>query len=835
MAEPSGCFSVATEILSRWKLSESSAGSNAVDTGSYGNDLTDEGSLWVHTPGVEKPNASQPRARFMTNPIVADDNKFNFKNTFDYGGDTVRNFTAFGWVYPSGDFQALDQKVMMYARDNVTVNNGMRWMIEIQDVGGGSSTRLAGGYNDHPTGGSNRRFFSAPTGTIFPSGSWNHIALVYDQNGGYIALYQNGTAVASGSVTGIMGSGSNDDLALGGAPNDSLIDFTGGISDWHFVNRALSPAEIACLASSGTVESGTIGGYIASSTPLVFGNEEQMQGFWKLNEANPSQRNDFSGKGNHLDVIIDIPARCASGKIGAAAEFVHWNEPYPCLQRTSSGISQGMNPTTEDWTMGGWIKPSGGAFEHYAEILGKGSFDQYVMYMDEHCHLWGQVKIDGIGYAVSTQPSSLFNDQWQHIDWVVDRLAEVQYIYWTDPETCSPRIIASGALPPLPAQQDTATLPIHMGASHENQNPFDGKLDEWFFIQRALGSGEIQSICEVGLPLVDLTTESGLIGGYLEVPSATGVTAESGTIGGYILNVPSGMSGTIGGYLENTQTVTTESGTIGGYIFNQQATESGTIGGYLFNTIEESGTIGGYLPAFVNTSGAWLCYFNFITPSTLDFDAIARIGDGENLDFDALLVVNRSFTAPQLTCVVEGSGVGGGIYNVTVSGTITPGDVTLPDGSLNQIETAWIQYGNHSGTQGLCLDDSGCFEARYAYDASGVYIIRVDAIDSNGVHGSCRLKIDLSVGLPSNEIVLVNLAATPTSGVSPLTVQYTTSVLAQPVEIKESVVYLGNRTLTHLANPVHVYPYAGVYTPAYIVRDANGRFWGDSLAVGVNQ
>lgn len=833
MAEPSSCFSVSTDILSRWKLDESSAGANATDSGSYGNNLSDEGLFWVHTPGVEKPNDSQPRARFgQTSDTTT--KHFNLTETRDYAGDKVLNFTMFGWAYPSGNYQGLDQKVAVVMRDDQTVNNSMRWMIELLDVGGGASTRLAGGYNDHPTGGSNRQFIAAPTGTIFPSGSWNHIAFVYDNAGGYVALYQNGVAVASGAVTGIMGSGTGDDFALHGAPNDALVDFTGGLNDWHFVNRALSPGEIACLASSGTVESGTIGGYLKASTPLVFGNEEQMQAFWKLNEANPSQRNDFSGKGNHLDVIIDSPLQATSGKIGAAAEFVHWNEPYPCLQRTNSGVSTGMSPTTEDWTMGGWIKPSGGAFEHYAEIFGKGSFDQYVMYFDEHCHLWCQVKIDGIGYTVSTQPSSLFINQWQHVDWVIDRLAEVQYIYWTDAATCSPRIIASGAIPPVTAQQDTTTLPIHMGASHENKNPFDGKLDEWFFIQRALGSGDIQGICEVGLPLQDLTTESGTIGGYLEVQASTGVTTESGTIGGYVLNEPSGLSGTIGGYLENLQTITTESGTIGGYLFNQQATESGTIGGYLFNTTVESGTIGGYLPAFINTSGAWLCFFNFITPANLNFDAVARVGAGENADFDGLFVVKRAFSPPVLNCFIDSSGVGS-FHNVTVSGTITPGDLTLPDGSMNTIESAWIQYGNHSGTQGLAMDDSGNFEAKYAYDASGVYIIRVDAIDANGVHGSCRLKIDLSVGLPANEIVLVNLAATPTSGVSPLTVQYTNTVLAQPVTIEEHVIYFGNRTLTHLNNPVHVYNYAGAYTPAYIVRDANGRFWGDSLAVGVNQ
>jgi len=824
-------------IQSWWYGNEDSPGDALVDYGDLGNDLValtpvNQGIL---TSGVQTANIQRENARVTKNAGTGTNAKFRGVDIGEQYTGSAENFTWQGWIYPSGGHLQETQPVVLIMRDDQTFNNSARFAIQVVGSAGKPVDRLQVAHR-WGAGSAEIDYVTTAHGAV-PSGQFVHIAATYNKTGGEVILYVNGGIVGSGAITGVMGSGSADELALQGNPNPANTDFTGAANDIMFISRALSSGEVAYVAESGVgpVPSAgeSIGGYLDAFVTSVTATEEQMQGVWRLDELGDNDtRLDSSGKSNHLNVITGSPKQVAARR-NNGTRFEHWVNPFPSLQRTGSGVSTGLSPTASSWTMGLWAKPSGVAYERYAQLAGKGSYDQYVLYMDEEGEVWGQVSIDGIGYVVSTQPSSLIANEWQHIDWVVDRDNEVQYIYRTGSDYI-PTIIGSGALPDSSKAQDTTTEPFHVGASPTNQQPYDGDLDEVYFIQRALSSGEILSVVKIGLPIVIATGASGQIGGYMAAPdSATGV---SGQVGGYTDGVQLSASGEVGGYLEQLDSPTGSSGQIGGYTTYDLESASGQIGGYVTYTQETgSGQVGGYLNAVsVDDDASFLSMFTYVVPEDIDFDLIARIGSAMSNDFDATLQVLRQYTPPTVTCYVTGSGTLDGYYHVTVSGTVTVGDETIQNGAANEIESVWIQFGNMSGQQDVTPSD-GVFEVEHTFTSSGVYIIRADAIDKQGTHGSCRKRVDLSVGLAADEKITLELTGTPQSGVVPHTIAFTQAYGVQPVGVKESIINFGDRTLSHYDDPTHLYHSVGNYIPVWIVRDDNGRFWCDSLVVGVNQ
>jgi len=650
----------------------------------------------------------------------------------------------------------------------------------------------------------------------------------------------------------------DNDFFLDHAPSGAFLNFTGGTSSSN--NVLINNFSITAFSQSidsvsgyigGYIEvpdsvwvSGYIGGYIPVPTPTsgyiggyspnaiehtIYANDTQMQGVWKFDEAGDNDtREDSSGKGNHLNVILGNPTQVA-GKDDNAIQFEHWNEPYPSVARTSSGCSAGLSPTSEDWTFGGWIKPSGGAIEYYAQVGGKGGEDGYVIYLDPQLEIWSQVRIDGIRYTLhGGRVSGLSAGSWSHLDWVVNRTEGYHALYRVpDDGVYTPILLARSPIPSGTEDQDTTTEPFVFGASPMGREPFDGQLDEWYFRTEALGTEDLRSICLFGLEAKSTTDTSGYIGGYVEV--AASPSSASGYIGGYMYTEVAETSGYIGGYLFQDTAINDASGYIGCYILTP-TNASGYIGGYILPHDSASGYIGCYLFGRHDASGTWLAYFDVLSTQFLDFDAQARIGSAENSDFDATCIIERVISPPTVECAIDGAASVSG-YAVTFSGVATVADITLLDGRSNYIESAFIKWGDFSG-QMVSVNSIGQWQTTHIYTSSGVYIPRIDVVDSNGAHGFCSKKVDLSVGL--DNIIELDLTASPQSGTPPLAVAFTNTYSAQPAGVKESVIDFGDRTLTHLNNPTHLYRYAGHYRAIWIVKDDRGRFFNDSTDVGVN-
>jgi hypothetical protein len=209
-----------------------------------------------------------------------------------------------------------------------------------------------------------------------------------------------------------------------------------------------------------------------------------------------------------------------------------------------------------------------------------------------------------------------------------------------------------------------------------------------------------------------------------------------------------------------------------------------------------------------------------------DFDAQITLRKNTTSDFDAKLVIFQAEIGPDV-------------------------DILVPDGTLNVASAPFNQYlvGLASGTQGKTIvqtrwtfgdlssavsvaeSGAGLYPTQHHYAASGFYIAKFEAIDSNGIHGSATRIINAASGI---DPVIVSLSGVPRSGTAALTVDFATAIDILPPGVSLTAKLLnfddGQSSIT--LNPTHVYTEPGVYKPILIVRDSRGVIWCDSMEAG---
>ena len=115
------------------------------------------------------------------------------------------------------------------------------------------------------------------TGYVAPLGQWTHIAVVYDNAGGTIKTYANGSLVHTftGSLGTIGDALVDDDLRIGGRNANSQY-FQGQIDEMTIYNRALTLSEVQQVAGGiGTYYAS--GGTTAVNGTLVAGDTRQRR------------------------------------------------------------------------------------------------------------------------------------------------------------------------------------------------------------------------------------------------------------------------------------------------------------------------------------------------------------------------------------------------------------------------------------------------------------------------------------------------------------------------------------------------------------------------------
>ena len=414
--------------------------------------------------------------------------------------------------------------------------------------------------------------------------------------------------------------------------------------------------------------------------------------------------------------------------------------------------------------------------------------------------------------------------------------------------------------------------------STPNVGDFDSVLSDVFYFSRTLSESEVRYIAFNGIDDAQGTATSGNIGGYIRgqdtgsgviggyqrgQDTASGVVGGympgglvgSGLIGGYVSGVVFG-TGTIGGWIRGLDNVSgvmggymvgvdIGSGSIAGYIRGQEVgsghfgglilagnAASGLVGGYLQAADIGSGLAGGFMLGGLQGNFEFDAGFNVDVIAARDFDAQLEIAKTTSADFDAKVVIFQNELPP--------------LVDITI-----PSDTVTMDENGNGLEPPFNQYfiGKASGQQGKTIattkwtfgdltpnetvaeSGAGCYPIQHLYSASGFYIAKFEAVDSDGLHASATRIINAASGI---DPVIVSLSGVPRSGDAELIVDFTTTVDILPpgVSISTQLLNYDDGQSTVSFNPTHGYTQPGTYKPIWCVRDSRGVIWCDSLEAG---
>lgn len=393
--------------------------------------------------------------------------------------------------------------------------------------------------------------------------------------------------------------------------------------------------------------------------------------------------------------------------------------------------------------------------------------------------------------------------------------------------------------------------------AHINTSDFDSVLTDVFYFSRTLTDAEARYIAFNGIDDTAIAsnvvggwthgqdTVSGIVAGYMpgsiQVSGivggyVSGVVFGDGTVGGWVrgLDVMSGViaghihgldvgSGMIAGYLHGQDIV---SGIFGGYMYGSTIA-SNLVGGIIFGSQNCSGIIGGYiLGGFEGGLVEFDASYTVQVMSAQDFDTQLHVQRTDGSNFDAKVVIFEDEIGPLITVETP---------SMTVSGLAPPFNQYFVGKASGQqgktITKARWTFGDLTPSVDVTESGAGYYPSSHYYAASGFYIAKFEAIDSDGQHGSATRIIHAASGI---DPVIVSLSGVPRSGSAALTIDFTTvvDILPPGVIIVAKLLNYDDGQSTVSFNPTHVYSEPGVYKPTWTVRDSRGVIWNDSLAEG---
>ncbi len=368
----------------------------------------------------------------------------------------------------------------------------------------------------------------------------------------------------------------------------------------------------------------------------------------------------------------------------------------------------------------------------------------------------------------------------------------------------------------------TETSGIVGGFVH-GQDTGSGKIGGWF-------RGHDSASGLIGGYSPGATLGSGMVGGYV-----SGIVFAEGTLGGFMRGMDTG-SGIIAGFIIGSNV---GSGRIGGYV-RALNTGSGLAGAFVMGGFQGSGSFGGYIPASAPGSGVvggfitggLQGFFSFDSSYTVevlaakDFDSQLEIAKTTTADFDAKLIIFQDEAPPLVAIEIPSS---------TVTGLVPPFNqyfIGRASGTQGKTitQTRW-NFGDFTPPVAGSLSGTSYYPIQHRFAGSGFYIVKFEAIDSNGLHASDTRIINAASGV---DPVIITMSGVPRSGNAALIVDFDTNVDILPpgVSIIAQLLNFDDGQTTTAFDPTHAYTEPGTYKPIWMVRDSRGIIWCDGLKMG---
>jgi hypothetical protein len=468
-------------------------------------------------------------------------------------------------------------------------------------------------------------------------------------------------------------------------------------------------------------------------------------------------------------------------------------------------------------------------------------------------------------------------DFWSHYCWTYSAAAKKLSCY-VNGALVDQKVLSYGIYPQTPNDPKARYLTMYQHTrdpwvqGDDITNDHEGSMTDLCYFDKTLTQEEIRYIALNGIDSAVGTPVSGLTGGYVRGQDtgsglmggmSRGVGPVSGLFGGYMPGgaVASGLfggfvsgvvfgDGTIGGFVRGLDTVSgivagyirgvdVGSGMIAGYIRGQEV-GSGLFGGLVLGAQPVSGLFGGFIRAADVGSGLLGGFmlgglagnmhfdagFNLSVLAAEDFDARLEVAKTMSADFDAKLIIFQNEQPPLVEILIPGT---------TVTGLSGPFNQYLIGSASGQqgkaiTQTKW-HFGDFSPPESVSVSGISYYPIQHNFVNDGYYIVRFEAIDSDGLHASATRILNATNGA---DPVVISMSGVPRSGNAGLEVDFVTNVdiLPPSVTILSQLLHFDDGQTTMAFHPTHVYTEPGTYKPIWCVRDSRGMIWCDSLEAG---
>ncbi|HWA51560.1 MAG TPA: DUF2341 domain-containing protein [Patescibacteria group bacterium] len=191
--------------------------------------------------------------------------------------------------------------------------------------------------------------FCKTTGLGLTTGTWQHLAIVYDGTGPTITVYKNGnpiTCTVTGTIPSSLVSGTTSNLKLGQGDDSTPTALLAYYDDLKIYNTALSQSQILLDQNGGQAEDfGTRSAPEANQLTDTAGNPPVA--YWNFDEGTGSTVNDSSGNSNTGTWQGTLGNQWATGKYGKGGNF-NGSDNYVSTN-TSTSTTTMPNFTSEAW------------------------------------------------------------------------------------------------------------------------------------------------------------------------------------------------------------------------------------------------------------------------------------------------------------------------------------------------------------------------------------------------------------------------------------------------------------------------------------------------------
>jgi hypothetical protein len=271
--------------------------------------------------------------------------------------------------------------------------------------------------------------YKTSSGANLQTGTWYHVAGVYNAAAQTVTLFVNGKDVG-GSVTGTIPS-SIADGAEGLTVGDICVYnyFDGLIDEVKVYASALTPDQIAMDMNQGKEmqlggQSSATGATGQAAEYCVPGDATSCAGpvgEWSFNEKTGGSVNDTSGNGN-IGTWSGTGTHWARGKYGSAGNF--GGSSYS--DRVSMDYSSSLNPAA--FTVSFWAYPQVGG-SYLNAICSRGSLTGYYIYVLSSNGRWNFTTGNGASWnSIGSAASAATYNQWQYITAVYDGTYSYLYV-----------------------------------------------------------------------------------------------------------------------------------------------------------------------------------------------------------------------------------------------------------------------------------------------------------------------------------------------------------------------------------------------------------------------